>query len=348
MNFLSDGFRDPIIRPPYLSTMGAVESLVTAAGDVARLRHVGTFWRDAAGALQMSAFDLTQLPTMRYGVIDGVVGTEEVTVAAGHTLVSGIYGRVTDTSAAVAAKELGDRLLTVAGNTVTWTGAIAGMAIGDIIYCVDDMALSIGDDARHIQLDAASSTFPVAASGLALTGSAYAKIGSVGFRLNDGGVPGYIATLEDGVGTGPELWTTADATSVTNETNSVAAWAMTTASKAVATGSRVLQGSYGALLTSTATTGYGLIALMGLTVGLRYRLRVLYHLSGVPDVCAHYDTWNPVLVRCVNGSQMYDLTYKAPAVQRNISMYAAQVGYGGQIADSIVVSKMSHKRVFTV
>jgi hypothetical protein len=107
---------------------------------------LGLWYYDGVSAIPFSELDLTKIPTIRRGVVDTVTSPTEVELVAGHTLVSTLTGRLFDTSAGV---EFEDKTITIAGNTCTWTGGVAGMAPGDQIWAVEDMGVfSVGDEAN--------------------------------------------------------------------------------------------------------------------------------------------------------------------------------------------------------
>jgi hypothetical protein len=87
-----------------------------------------------AGAVRiLGGVDLTQCKVLRLGVVDAGPGTEGCDLVAGHTVATGDTLRFVS----AAGVERGDSaVVTVAGNAVSWVGAIAGIAAGDYAIAI--------------------------------------------------------------------------------------------------------------------------------------------------------------------------------------------------------------------
>jgi hypothetical protein len=123
-------------------------------------------WEYAGGV----ASHVGKIHVVNFDFNQGVVvnpGAAAATLAPGHGFTSGQTVRFWDTSAAA---ELGDRVVTVAGDILTWTGNIVGMAPGDQVFSTGN-AFSIGGVTRQLRLSAGAILTP----GLTLTSSGAAQ-----------------------------------------------------------------------------------------------------------------------------------------------------------------------------
>ena len=178
----------PITQPymiPQFVDFSALAQNIRSAGQIGRLvnRTSGALigdWRVTASGLLLpiDGVDLSAVSTSLYGVVSAAdPGEESVTLTAGHTTRSGL-ATILDSSTGVFTQ----KTITVVADTVSWSGAIAGIAAGDGVYMLNVSEIEIDGAATGLAPSAAANLVKWS-SGLSMVSTVVNRVRALCFGL---------------------------------------------------------------------------------------------------------------------------------------------------------------------